>query len=275
MKLPPDAPQVIEYRCNLCGCKNRLDSSQFHRELAACKKCGALARFRGIIHALANFLGESEDAILRDWPIRKRIFGIGMSDWNGYARLLRRKFSYENTFYDRKPKLDILNLTEKNLGKYDFVISTDVFEHILLPLQQGFDNLFRLLKPGGCLIFSVPYTRTAQTVEHYPGLLDYEILNFRGTRILVNRDDGGRLQVYDNLVFHGGKGATLEMRIFCEADILNRLAQSGFEDIEVYDQPNLSIGYYWPELKSADPDAPLLYAYIVSARRPAITSVLI
>ena len=274
MKLPPDAPQVIEYCCNLCGCKNRLDSSQFHRELAACKKCGALARFRGIIHALANFLGESEDAILRDWPIRKRIFGIGMSDWNGYARLLRRKFSYENTFYDHKPKLDILNLTEKNLGKYDFVISTDVFEHILPPLQQGFDNLFRLLKPGGCLIFSVPYTRTAQTLEHYPGLLDYEILNFRGTRILVNRDEGGRLQVYDNLVFHGGKGATLEMRIFCEADILNRLAQSGFEDIEVYDQPNLSIGYYWPGLKSADPDAPLLYAYIVSARRPAITSVL-
>ena len=242
MKLPPDAPQVIEYRCNLCGCKNRLDSSQFHRELAACKKCGALARFRGIIHALANFLGESEDAILRDWPIHKRIFGIGMSDWNGYARLLRRKFSYENTFYDRKPKLDILNLTEKHLGKYDFVISTDVFEHILPPLQQGFDNLFRLLKPGGCLIFSVPYTRTAQTVEHYPGMLDYEILNFRGTRILVNRDDGGRLQVYDNLVFHGGKGATLEMRIFCETDILNRLAQSGFEDIKVYDQPNLSIG---------------------------------
>ena len=219
MKLPPDAPQVIEYCCNLCGCKNRLDSSQFHRELAACKKCGALARFRGIIHALANFLGESEDAILRDWPIHKRIFGIGMSDWNGYARLLRRKFSYENTFYDRKPKLDILNLTEKNLGKYDFVISTDVFEHILPPLQQGFDNLFRLLKPGGCLIFSVPYTRTAQTVEHYPGMLDYEILNFRGTRILVNRDDGGRLQVYDNLVFHGGKGATLEMRIFCQTDI--------------------------------------------------------
>jgi len=275
MKLPPDAPQVIEYCCNLCGCKNRLDSSQFHRELAACKKCGALARFRGIIHALANFLGESEDAILRDWPIHKRIFGIGMSDWNGYARLLRRKFSYENTFYDRKPKLDILNLTEKHLGKYDFVISTDVFEHILPPLQQGFDNLFRLLKPGGCLIFSVPYTRTAQTVEHYPGMLDYEILNFRGTRILVNRDDGGRLQVYDNLVFHGGKGATLEMRIFCETDILNRLAQSGFEDIKVYDQPNLSIGYYWPELKSADPDAPLLYAYIVSARRPDITSVLI
>ena len=275
MKLPPDAPQVIEYRCNLCGCKNRLDSSQFHRELAACKKCGALARFRGIIHALANFFGESEDAILRDWPIRKSVFGIGMSDWNGYAKFLRRKFSYENTFYDRKPKLDILNLTEKNLGKYDFVISTDVFEHILPPLQQGFDNLFRLLKPGGCLIFSVPYTRTAQTVEHYPGMLDYEILNFRGTRILVNRDDGGHLQVYDNLVFHGGKGATLEMRIFCETDILNRLAQSGFEDIKVYDQPNLSIGYYWPELKSADPDAPLLYAYIVSARRPDITSVLI
>jgi len=273
MKLPLDAPQVIEYRCNICGGKNRLESRQFHRELAACQKCGANARFRGIIHVLANLLGEGDGTTLQEWPMRKNVFGVGMSDWSGYANLLRKKFSYENTFYDHEPQLDIMNLTEEHLGKYDFVISTDVFEHILPPLQQGFDNLFGLLKPGGCLVFSVPYTRTAQTVEHYPGLREYEILDFRGGKIIVNRDDAGRLHVYDNLVFHGGEGATLEMRVFCEVDVLSRLARSGFENIHVHDQPQLSIGYYWPELKSADPDAPSLYAYIISARRPAVTSV--
>src|SRR4029079_4712194 len=117
---------------------------------------------------------------LHKWQTRKDILGIGMSDWSGYANLLRRKFNYENTFYDHSPQLDIMNPIQKYIGKYDFAISSDVFEHILPPLQQGFDNLFRLLKPGGRLIFSVPYTRTAQTVEHYPGLRDYEILNFRG-----------------------------------------------------------------------------------------------
>jgi SAM-dependent methyltransferase len=162
-----------------------------------------------------------------------------------------------------------MNLTEKHLGKYDFVISTDVFEHILAPVQQGFDNLLQLLKPGGHLVFSVPYTRIAQTVEHYPGLHDYEILDFLGNKIIVNRDHDGHLQVYDNLVFHGGQGATLEMRRFCESDVLNRLAQAGFENIKVYDQPQLSIGYYWPELKTAYANVPLLYGYIFSARRPA------
>ena len=268
MKLPSDAPQVIEYHCNLCGDKNRLESQYFHRELAACKKCRANARFRGIIFVLGNLLGEREDVPLRKWPKRKHILGVGMSDWPGYANLLRKKFTYENTFYDHRPQLDIMNLTEKHLRKYDFVISTDVFEHILAPVQQGFDNLLQLLKPGGHLVFSVPYTRIAQTVEHFPGLFNYEILNFRGEKIIINRDRGGRLQVYDNLVFHGGEGTTLEMRRFCESDVLSRIAQAGFENIKVYDQPQLSIGYYWPELKTAYPDVPLLYGYIFSARRP-------
>lgn len=269
MKLPPGTPEVIEYRCNICGGNNRLESQKFHRELALCGACGANARFRGIIHVLANFLGENH--ALSEWPRRKNISGIGMSDWPGYAGLLGDKFSYENTFYDRRPQLDIQNPTHAQLGKYDFIISSDVFEHILQPVQKGFDNLLALLKPGGCLIFSVPYTRTAQTVEHYPGMHDFETLDFRGGKILVNRDENGALQVYDNPIFHGGEGATLEMRLFCESDILGRLASAGFEDIKVHEQPQLSIGYYWPELEHADPDIPL-YAYIIGARRPAIAS---
>ena len=64
------------------------------------------------------------------------------------------------------------------------------------------------------------------------------------------------------------------MRIFCESDVLSRLAQAGFENIQVYDQPDLSIGYYWPGLKTAQVDVPLLYGYIMSARRPSLDVVL-
>lgn len=268
MELPLNAPQVIEYRCNVCGSDNRLETQYFHRELAACRKCGANARFRGLIYILSTLLGESVEVPLRDWPRRWHLYGLGMSDWPGYARLLAKKFSYENTFYDRKPQLDIMDPAEKYLGKYDFVISTDVFEHILQPVQKGFDNLLRLLKPRGHLVFSVPYTRIAETVEHYPDLYEYEIFDFRGKKILVNRDRAGRLQIYEDLVFHGGPGTTLEMRRYCEADVLNRLVQAGFEDIKIYDQPRLSIGYYWPELQSGYESVPLLYGYIMSARRP-------
>jgi len=104
-------------------------------------------------------------------------------------------------------------------------------------------------------------------VEHYPGLQDFEILDFRGQKVLVNRDATGALQAYDHLVFHGGEGATLEMRVFCENDVLDRLTRAGFKDVCVLDQPQLAIGHYWPELPSADPATPL-FAYIISARRP-------
>ena len=270
MELAPGAPAVIEFTCNLCGGRTKLETQYFHREFAACRKCGANARFRGLIHALGNVLGENGDVPLKNWPRRRQIVGLGMSDWQGYARLLAKKFSYENTFYDRKPQLDITRPAEKHLGKYDFVISTDVFEHILPPVQESFDNLFRLLRPGGHLIFSVPYTHVAETVEHYPDLYEYEIFEFRGKKILVNRDRKGRLQVYEDLVFHGGEGTTLEMRRYCEADVLNRFAAAGFENIKVYDQPRLSIGYYWPKLRTSDERVPFLYGYIMSARRPAL-----
>lgn len=270
MKLPPDAPQVIEYYCNICNSKNQLEREHFQRELAICKRCGANARFRGIIYVLASLLGEKKDIPLQKWSRRKHIWGIGMSDWPGYANLLRGKFNYENTFFDRSPQLDIVNLTTTHLEKYDFVISTDVFEHILPPIQQGFDNLLRLLKPGGFLVFSVPYTRIAQTVEHFPNLHDFEISSFHGKKILINRDASGHFEVYDKLVFHGGEGATLEMRRFCEADVIDRLTRAGFENIQVHDQPQLSIGYYWPELNTPYPSVPVLYGYILSARRPSL-----
>ena len=74
MKLPFETAQIIEYRCNICNGKNRLESNLFHRELANCRKCGANARFRGIIHVLADLVGEGELTALQDWTVRKNIF---------------------------------------------------------------------------------------------------------------------------------------------------------------------------------------------------------
>jgi SAM-dependent methyltransferase len=270
MKLPEPVGGKIHYRCNICGLTNTRELGEFHRELAPCTGCGANARFRGIVRALAECLQIPPGQALWDWPSDPGISGIGMSDWPGYAGFLAQKFSYLNTHYDRVPQLDVLNPAKEHLGRYDFLISTDVLEHVAQPLQRAFDNLFRLLKPGGHLVFSVPYSREAATVEHFEDLGDFEVHEFRGEKILINRLGPGRYAVHDNLVFHGGEGATLEMRVFCESDVLDRLGQAGFSEIKVHDQPDLSIGYYWPPGPGhTDPGAPLLYAYIITARRPA------
>ena len=51
--------------------------------------------------------------------------------------------------------------------------------------------------------------------------------------VLVNRTADGRLQTYDNLVFHGGPGSTLEMRVFNESTLRGLLKGAGFESIRI------------------------------------------
>jgi hypothetical protein len=56
-----------------------------------------------------------------------------------------------------------------------------------------------------------------------------------GGRIaLVNRTRTGELQVFENIVFHGGKGSTLEMREFTESALKALLAGAGFSEVRIY-----------------------------------------
>src|SRR5262249_32352732 len=151
-------------------------------------------------------------------------------------------FSYRNTFYDAEPRLDITNPPEQLLGTLDFLIASDVFEHVLPPVDPAFSGAFALLKPGGSLIFSVPYTRDAATAEHFPDLGEFKLLNFGGEYCLLNRRADGSLEVRDGLVFHGGPGHTLEMRIFCESDVLERLRRAGFSEVTVHREDEAATG---------------------------------
>jgi SAM-dependent methyltransferase len=267
MKLPLGTPPVITYQCNICGTKNTLPTLDFYRELALCTYCGSNSRFRGLIYILAEFIGEDTGRPLQYWKIQKNISGLGMSDWSGYAEKLAIFFEYTNTFYDKSPMFDIQNVDKRHHNKYDFVICSDVFEHIVQPVQNGFDNLFKILKPNGRLIFSVPYTRTIRTLEHYPKLHEFKIIDFYGKNVLINRTKSGDYSIHDKLVFHGGTGCTLEMRLFCEKDIICYLENAGFRKIKIHDKPDIDVGFYWPQLYQENRSDPLLYAYIISANK--------
>lgn len=114
-----------------------------------------------------------------------------MSDWQGYAWRLMHRLGYRNTFLDEEPRLDIRAPDPALLGTLDFIISSDVFEHVSPPVQLAFDNARRLLKPDGVMIFSVPYTVGGETLEHYPDLHDYRIVR-RPARRSADQRQGGR-----------------------------------------------------------------------------------
>ena len=68
--------------------------------------------------------------------------------------------------------------------------------------------------------------------------------------------------------FHGGAGATLELRVFGRDAVLAHLAQAGFTQVRELNVPRLDCGYYWPPIYEPTPQCPPYLAYIIVAQRP-------
>lgn len=251
-------PTPIHFTCNICGSHNEIALDQLDRERRSCSGCNSSVRLRAMIHMLSmSLFGES--LVIDEFP-QNEYRGVGLSDWPGYATRLPQKMDYTNTYYHKEPRLDITNVEDARLESCDFLIASDVFEHVLSPVSRAFEGAWRLLKPRGVMIFSVPFTlRGTDTVEHFSDLQDFEVLQVDGDYRLVNRRASGGVDVYDGLRFHGGPGETLEMRLFCRHSLIRELEAAGFE-VEIFDQQVWERGIYWPQawslpLYARKPDA--------------------
>lgn len=245
---PMPAGPVVDFVCNVCGASNHgvLLAHAENRECQSCTHCTASLRMRSLMYLLSTELF-GEPIPLPDFPDRRDIRGLGMSDWDGYARVLERKFAYTNTFYHQEPRLDIAAVDETEVGKYRFLISSDVFEHVPpAALDAAFVNSRRLLDSQGVFILTVPYARLGETREHFPRLHDWRIEQADGRQRLVNCTREGDEETFDDLVFHGGEGMTLEMRMFAEADLMRRLAAAGFATARVRGEHYPPYGILWP-----------------------------
>ena len=158
-----------------------------------------------------------------------------MTDWVGYAHRLATKFDYTNTYYHKAPRLDIVDESTLTPDHYDFLLSSDVMEHVRPPVADGFVNALRILKPGGVFVVTVPCSAEPTTREHFPELKDYELARFRDELVLLNRTADGRLQAFDSLVFHGGPGEAMEMRTFSRTGVAQELRNAGFVDVSIID----------------------------------------
>jgi len=256
----PSTPNTQQsFTCNLCGKTATAPLDQIQdREAPSCPHCGSSLRKRALMWILSQRLF-GHVMPLPAFPQCADLYGIGMSDSYNYALMLAKKFSYTNTFYHTEPRLDITDIPLDWENHYDFLISTEVFEHIPQPVDRAFYNAFRLLKPGGILIFSVPYKKTGATEEHFPELFDYRIEERDGQQVLVNTTEQGMVQEFTDLKFHGGDGFTLEMRLFSAPHLLSLLQQAGFEDIVIHRESDPEFGVQWGDIDWSLP---------ISARKP-------
>lgn len=238
---------MFEFDCNICGARNHHPSAELPRESSTCKQCGSSVRYRSIIHLLTKELfGRSMG--LQELPVLKQVKGLGMTDWWGYDGALADRFSYTNSFFDREPRFDITAPDPRQTSQYDFLISTEVFEHVNPPVELAFENAVRVLKPNGFLILTVPFQAgEGDTVEHFPELNDYRIVELGEEFILVNRRKDGSIETSRDLRFHGGPGNTLELRLFTEADLIRKLTAAGFREAVVLKDNCQQFGVQWHE----------------------------
>ncbi len=140
----------------------------------------------------------SPDASAPALAPRRDLAGLGLSDASCYATPLARVFDYENTWFHTEPRVDITRIDPARRGRYDFVVASDVFEHVAPPVARAFDNALAAAQAGSVFVLTV---QPAHREEHDEGSSP-------------TAPPIGRTQTYGDLVFHGGPGTTLEMRLF-------------------------------------------------------------
>jgi SAM-dependent methyltransferase len=256
LKAPKNS--LVDFRCNICGRRTCFPREKMGRESWSCWYCGSTVRWRSVISALSTELfGKS--LVIDEFPDRPDLTGIGLSDWDGYADRLVRKLGYTNTFYHQEPLLDITDVNPTQHNQYDFMISSDVFEHICSPISKAFENAYRLLKPGGVLILTVPYL-DGETSEHFPDVRQFSVEPEGRSWVLLGKTSDGLSRKYRDLTFHGGPGTVLEFRVFGKDSLLRDCYAAGFDSVRVHGEVVEEVGIYWNRYIPEDaPYRPLIY----------------
>ncbi len=81
------------------------------------------------------------------------------------------------------------------------------------------------------------------------GTASVPIVPLGDTAVLINRRRDGSLEITDELLFHGGPGATLEMRQLSPGELREKLLASGFRGVEFLNDDLPRIGVFFdPEV---------------------------
>jgi SAM-dependent methyltransferase len=162
--------KTIPMVCNICGSVTRaIITADNFRENCLCKKCHSFNRQRQVAYVLLNAINNKQVTCLRDLSsipslsvyntetggvlhnYLSRVQGYVCSDYFGSTHA-------SGDYINGKLHQDLMDLSFLD-DQFDYVISTDVFEHIPDP-NIAHSEIHRVLKSGGRHIFTVPFYQT-------------------------------------------------------------------------------------------------------------------
>jgi SAM-dependent methyltransferase len=134
-------------------------------ETGLCARCGAQNRNRAVASVVLNTLKQSENTSIDrlDIPETTTLY-LAAANGALYDQLRQKRNCCFSEFYSDLPlgaslgeaqNQDLTALTYQD-AVFDLAISEHVLEHVNDP-HKAFAELYRILKPGGALIFSIPF----------------------------------------------------------------------------------------------------------------------
>ena len=212
------------HKCHICGSLYEFPASNDTnnlRETTLCPKCGAIKRWDDVARVLLDEMGTNAFC-LRDAQQNLKKFSIYLNEsWGPIYDLLSKSPNFEcSELWDDVPTgtmknnircEDVTALTYPN-ETFDIVISQDVFEHVSVP-EKGFSEIYRVLKPGGYFIFTVPLDKSLSQTRQ---------------RARINN---GKVEYLLPPVYHGDMLRAKGSLVFSDfgMDIIEMLKNIGFE----------------------------------------------
>jgi glycosyltransferase involved in cell wall biosynthesis len=183
------------------------------REHMQCERCGLVNRVRAALNVLHTYAPPETDSQIY---ISERLTKTYQWLAERYPNLQGSEYfgpSHQpGSIVDGIRHEDVMNLSFAE-GSFDRILSFDVFEHVPNP-DSAFRELYRVLKPKGVLIFSVPFASDSAT-----------------DIVRATLEEDGTITHYLPAEYHGNpvdpEGGALCFRYF-GWELLNKLRSAGF-----------------------------------------------
>lgn len=171
-----NSPTLFDGYCTVCGQSGYFEKNGDNlRETYNCSNCHANSRNRHLAKILCYIFAVGEPYSLERLVAARPDLCVYEAQASGAIHIqLKQLSNYKCSEYftDVAPgslsndgilSQDIQNLSFTDCS-FDLVITQDVFEHIRDP-QLAFREIYRVLKPGGYHIFTVPWNKEQKTVR--------------------------------------------------------------------------------------------------------------
>lgn len=198
---------IVTIRCPICGnfAEFKIKSDYTLLRDASCQFCGVSLRTSDLIEVLLNTVDKKHMYItLQDW--RANHFGKKILNMASFGKIHEVCIKYPNYFYGEffdgiesgkmLNGIQCINLQDIPFrdNTFDFIITEDVFEHVE-NIDKGFSEIYRVLKPNGYHIFTVPIHESNKTMKRNFDQPVYHIDPLRKKGALVVTDFGDDLDI--------------------------------------------------------------------------------